>query len=378
MLSETPPFSSPSVFTEIDRVAVVVFVVVVVFLLLLRLRLRLRLQYASFFDLVIHFLHGSLVFGRHIRILRTRVVKVIASVVVVVVVVLHDLVVLRFVLVPFRIRSMPQGSSLLAGSSAIDGSVHFQETKAVDVPGPQIVGRRVGVIQAISQVLVVEILVRVGQAESVANLVAHRVQSLVVVGIEEVVFVHFGDARLDDSLWNRFEDLVDSEPARFAVISVANLHHPVCLRALSVHFDLLARQLQNLRSAQGVPIRNGLLVFRRPRVVEGIPQLQGQSTLPVRVPHPDVGRVVPHKGILVPHIGRESGEILQDVRKVAKVNLLDLLPEVDGNVDEFVAGGFAQEKPGGVCPGTNHGECDDCTEQAADAASFFSRHSVVR
>jgi hypothetical protein len=52
--------------------------------------------------------------------------------------------------------------------------------------------------------------------------VAHGVQALVVIGIQQVVFVHFGDARLDDPSGNRFQHLVDAQPSRFTIVSYYN------------------------------------------------------------------------------------------------------------------------------------------------------------
>mmetsp|Transcript_27788 Transcript_27788/g.65312 ORF Transcript_27788/g.65312 Transcript_27788/m.65312 type:complete len:265 (-) Transcript_27788:703-1497(-) len=263
MLPKPPPFRTLDLLIDIDRR--------ILLLLLLRVDVSLR-------DVVVQLVHGVFVFGGHVGILRPGVFVVIPGVV--------DealfagaVVSVSEVFVGFRVRAIPQGTLRLfladaATTSDVDGPVHLQEAIAVGDSGTQVVRGGVGVIQTISLILVVEVLVRVRESVAMTQLVTHGVEALVVIGIQQVVFVHFRDTRLDDALRDRFQNLVDAQPSRFTVISVANLHDAVDIAAGVVDFDPSAGQHQHLRVAPVVPVAHGLRVLRGPGIVQGVQELQ--------------------------------------------------------------------------------------------------------
>jgi len=100
-------------------------------------------------------------------------------------------------------------------------SVQFPQSFHIDITRLRVACGIVRIIQAISQVGIVEILVRVRQPQSVTELVAHGVQPPVVVGVAQVVFVHFGGTGHNGAVQQL--QFVDAGPSRFAVIGIANL-----------------------------------------------------------------------------------------------------------------------------------------------------------
>mmetsp|Transcript_10264 Transcript_10264/g.25781 ORF Transcript_10264/g.25781 Transcript_10264/m.25781 type:complete len:317 (-) Transcript_10264:122-1072(-) len=255
------------------------------------------------------------------------------------------------------------------GNGTVDRTVHAQEAVAIRGSRTDIVRWGIGVIQAISLVLIIEVLVRVGEPVTVAQLVAHGVQALVIVGIEQIILVHFGNTRCDDPARLQFHHFVDTEPSRFIVVSVANLHDSILMRAHVLNLNSFAGQFQDLDVTPFVPVLDGLDVFVRPRFVQGVPQFQLESSVSPGKSIPQIRSIVSHVRILVPQLGRKTRKVLEGSRQITEA-FLEVVGEALSDFRELLEVGLAHKEPGGVSSRRDECQRHEGADKPANAASF--------
>ena len=197
--------------------------------------------------------------------------------------------------------------------TAIHGTVHGLEKDKVFGSG-RFVGTGLSrVIHALTGVTVIKVFIRVGQAKTVSNLVAHGVLSLLVTTIGQIKFVHFGTAF--DNFFIHEGDNVDALPAGIAVVAVAHLHFPPNGSTIRIHLVRHGERERQGIGRPGVPFGHGRLQVSVPIAVEGIDEFQGQTTASVG-PHPPVG-VFRCTGI----VGIFESKVFQVRNKVAGVKV---------------------------------------------------------
>ena len=102
-----------------------------------------------------------------------------------------------------------------------------------------------------------------------ANLVAHRILTLCIVRIPQIVFIHLGNGRLDDTRWNCFNDYIDTQITSFSKIGRAYLLKAVFLLAGVVDIPSDRRQSEGVRVSI-IPIVECNCVFTLPCIVQCI------------------------------------------------------------------------------------------------------------
>mmetsp|Transcript_8512 Transcript_8512/g.20921 ORF Transcript_8512/g.20921 Transcript_8512/m.20921 type:complete len:228 (-) Transcript_8512:1590-2273(-) len=120
----------------------------------------------------------------------------------------------------------------LGVSADVAAAVELGQVQEIGPVGLAVLFWVLRVVHAVAQVLVVEILVPVGQAKSMSQLVTAGVEFLGIAFKVEIEFVELGDRGNNSSPARAQQYLVDSTPTLVAVIAVADLEFSHGGRAL--------------------------------------------------------------------------------------------------------------------------------------------------
>ena len=133
----------------------------------------------------------------------------------------------------------------------------------------QVVLGRTCVVETISEIGIVEILIRVGQPKAVTDFMTHGILAFNKVSIVQVVLIHFGHTIHDNTSSGGADNLVESQPSSISKISIANLHDSINRFASIVHLPSFGGQSLGIGVAI-LPIRHGKYKFFLPSIVQSV------------------------------------------------------------------------------------------------------------